>query len=167
MWSDLNWKSLSPCSWQKKNEGQTYDLRLRLSIKKACGAFENQLQENSFDGGIDYLRLIAHLKSKSTSPIVFQIHFQNQFPEWNSSEQVAEDGARALQLSQSSRQRYRAMAILQSKIQNNSLFRIRKTILTGGCLSENHIHSCQPHAIIRSLKLILIWDFSFLMKESS
>ncbi len=31
--------------------------------------------------------------------------------------------------------------ILQSKIQNNSSFRNRKTILTGGCLSENHIHS--------------------------
>ena len=79
MWWDLNWKSLFPCSWQKKNEGQTYDLRLRLSIKKACGAFENQLRENSFDGGIDFLRQIAHLKSKSTSPIVFQIHFQNEF----------------------------------------------------------------------------------------
>ena len=49
MWWDLNWKSQSTCSWQKKNEGQTYDLRLRLSIKKACGAFENQLQEGNFD----------------------------------------------------------------------------------------------------------------------
>ena len=36
----------------------TFDLQLRLSIKKACGAFENQLRENSFDGGIDFLRLI-------------------------------------------------------------------------------------------------------------
>ena len=57
----------------------TFDSRLRLSIEEVGGAFENQLRENSFDGGIDFLRLIAHLKSKSTSPIVFQIHFQNQF----------------------------------------------------------------------------------------
>ena len=28
--------------------------------------------------------------------------------------------------------------ILQSKIQNNSSFRSRKTMLTGGCRSENH-----------------------------
>ena len=60
-------------------------------------------------------------------------------------------------------QRDRWKMILQIKIQNNSSVWIRKTILTGGCLSENHIHSCQPHAIIRSLKLILIWDFPFLM----
>ena len=60
-------------------------------------------------------------------------------------------------------QRDRWKMILQSKIQDNSSFRNRKTILTGGSLSENHIHSCQPHAIIRSLKLILIWDFPFLM----
>ena len=63
---------------EEKRKANLY-LRFRLSIKKACGAFENQLRENSFDGGIDFLRLIAHLKSKSTSPIVFQIHFQNQF----------------------------------------------------------------------------------------
>ena len=69
-----------PLLLTEKNEGQTYDLRLRLSIKKACGAFENQLRENSFDGGIDFLRLIAHLKSKSTSPIVFQNHFQTPLP---------------------------------------------------------------------------------------
>ena len=57
-----------------------FDSRLRISIEEACGAFENQLRENSFDGGIDFLRLIAHLKSKSILPIVIQNHFQNQLP---------------------------------------------------------------------------------------
>ena len=57
-----------------------FDSRLRISIEEACGAFENQLRENSFDGGIDFLRLIAHLKSKSILLIVIQNHFQNQLP---------------------------------------------------------------------------------------
>ena len=57
----------------------TFDSRLRLSIEEVGGACENQLRENSFDGEIDFLRLAAHLKSKSTSPIVFQNHFQNHF----------------------------------------------------------------------------------------
>ena len=67
-----------------------FDSRLRISIEEADGAFENRLREGWCDqifivttATVDEIlwrkRLIAHLKSKSTSPIVFQIHFQNQF----------------------------------------------------------------------------------------
>ena len=53
----------------------TFDSWLRLSIEEAVGAIENHLREGSFDGEIDFLRLIVHLKSKSTSLIVFQKSF--------------------------------------------------------------------------------------------
>ena len=54
----------------------TFDSRLRLSIEEVGGAFENRLWVGILMGKTDSQRLIAHLKSKSTSPIVFQIHFQ-------------------------------------------------------------------------------------------
>ena len=68
----------------------TFDSRHRLSIEEACGSFEKHLREGRSDGifchalrfmmmKIFFLRLVADLKSKSTSPIVLQIHFQNQF----------------------------------------------------------------------------------------
>ena len=58
----------------------TFDSRLRLSIEEVGGAFENRLREGRSDGGIDFLRLIAHLKFKSILPIVFQNQFQNPIP---------------------------------------------------------------------------------------
>ena len=51
MWWDLNWKSHSPCSLQKKNARQTSYSRLRLSIEEACRALEKHLQEGNYDGG--------------------------------------------------------------------------------------------------------------------
>ena len=53
----------------------TFDSRLRLSIEEAVGAFENRLQVEFLMMKISFPRLIAHLKSKSTSPIVFQKSF--------------------------------------------------------------------------------------------
>ena len=80
MWWNLIWKSQSPCLWPKKNASQTSDSCLRLSIEEAYGAFENRLQVEFMMMKISFPRLIAHLKSKSTSPIVFQNHFQNPLP---------------------------------------------------------------------------------------
>ena len=70
----------------EENARQTYDSRLRISIEEACGVFENHKGEGRSDGifchglrfmmmKICFLRLIAHVKSKSTSPIVFQKSF--------------------------------------------------------------------------------------------
>ena len=56
-----------------------FDSRLRISIEEADGAFENRLQVGFFMMKISFPRLIARLKSKSTSPIVFENQFQNQF----------------------------------------------------------------------------------------
>ena len=50
----------------------TFDSRLRLSIEEAGGAFENRLQVGFFMMKISFPRLIARLKSKSTSPFVFE-----------------------------------------------------------------------------------------------
>ena len=80
-----------PLLLTKEKCNATFDSRLRISIEEAVGACENRLQEGRSDDifchslrfmmmKICFPRLIAHLKSKSTSPIVFQIHFQNQFP---------------------------------------------------------------------------------------
>ena len=106
----------------------------------------------------------SHLKSKSTSPIVFQIHFQNSI----SLSEIAQTGWHRTLRGRCNYlniwgQRDRSEMILQSKIQNNSSFRSRKTILTGGCRSENHSPTCHSPVINRSLKLILIWHFPFLM----
>ena len=110
--------------------------------------------------------------SEADSPLENQINFaytlSNSFSKPILLSEIARSSSQrtplwTLQLSQSSRQRHRAMAILQSKIQNNSSFRNRKTILTGGCCSENHSQSCHSPAINPSMKLILIWDFPFLM----
>ena len=60
-------------------------------------------------------------------------------------------------------QRDRWKMILQIKIQNNSSFQKRKNDFDRGCCSENHSRSCHSPAINPSLKLILIWDFPFLM----
>ena len=57
----------------------TFDSRLRLSIEEAGGAFKNRLQVGFFMMKISFPRLIARLKSKSTSLIVFENQFQNQF----------------------------------------------------------------------------------------
>ena len=57
----------------------TFDSRLRLSIEEVGGACENQLREGILMEEISFLRLIVHLKFKSTSPIVFENQFQNQF----------------------------------------------------------------------------------------
>ena len=85
-----------PASDRRKNVRQTYNSRLWLSIVEALGAFEKHLRDGrerwNLCHGLRFLmmkisfpRLAAHLKSKSTSPIVFQINSKTNFPEWNSS----------------------------------------------------------------------------------
>ena len=164
MWSDLNWKSQWPCSWQKKNARQTYDSRLRLSIEEACRAFEKHLQEGNYDGG-NWLH-------EADSPFEIQITFA-RYRSKSFLKPITLNGIVQSSWQMTLRwrcnylnlwgQRDRWKMILQSKIQNNSSFRNRKTILTGGCCSENHSQSCHSPAINPSMKLILIWDFPFLM----
>ena len=113
-----------------------------------------------------------YMRKMAGSPLEIQINLAYRFPKsiptLNSLSEIAWSSWQrtllwTLQLSQSLRKRGRAMAILQSKILNNSSFRNRKTILTGGCCSENHSRSCHSLAINPSLKLILIWDFPLLL----
>ena len=156
IWSDLNWKLQSPCSRQKKNARQMFDLRLRISIEAACGAFETRLQEGNFDRENWFYQTDSQL----------EIQINLAYPLWKPiSKPILLIG-----FAQSSWQRTlwwrcnylnlwgqrdRSEMILQSKIQNNSSFRNRKTLLTGACRSKNHSRSCHSRSINRSLKLIL------------
>ena len=138
------------CFWKSQGRGQErWNFLPRLTI------YDDENLFSEADSPLEIQINFAHRLSK----IIFKINF----PEWICSEKSAEDAPRALQLSQSSRQWGRAMAIIQSKIQNDSSSRNRKTILTGDCRSDNHSPSYHSPAINPSLKLILIWNFPFLM----
>ena len=126
--------------------------RLRLSIDEAVGVFWKAVvggQERWIfrchycHGWRNYMRKMAG------SPLEIQINLSYRFPKsiptLNSLSEIAWSSWQrtllwTLQLSQSLRKRGRAMAILQSKILNNSSFRNRKTILTWECRSKNHSH---------------------------
>ena len=80
-----------PTPDRRKTQGKLMTGGYRLSIEETCVAIEIRLREGRSDQFFIVTTamaneiwwgkwLVAHLKSKSTSPIVFQIHFQNQFP---------------------------------------------------------------------------------------
>ena len=178
MWSDLNWKSQSPCLWPKKNEGQTSG-KLRFTTQnKHRGGWRSFWKPIA--GGLvrsDFYCHYCHgwrniMKKKADSPLEIQINLAHRLSNsFSKPILLSEIAHSSWQRTLRGRcnylnlwgQRDRSEMILQSKIQNNSSFRSRKTMLTGGCRSENHSQSCHSRAINRSLKLIFIWYFPFLM----
>ena len=109
-----------------------FDSRLRISIEEADGAFENRLWVGNFDG--------KNWFSGADSPLEIQINIAHCLSKLISKPiPLSEIAQSSWQRTLRGRcnylnlwgQRDRSEMILQSKIQNNSSFRIRKTILTG------------------------------------
>ena len=110
----------------------TFDSRLRLSIEKAGRAFENRFGKGNLDE--------ENWFSEADSPLEIQISLAFYLSKTISKPiPLSEIAQSSWQRTLRGRcnylnlwgQRDRSEMILQSKIQNNSSFRIRKTILTG------------------------------------